>query len=242
MAEASRLQPLHMMQARFSNADLLQSAKEQGLSTDSPDLGYVLHGHLAALFGDLAPKPFQVIDRRSGVTVLGYGSADQQALEERLDFAEPLAARSLFDLATKPMRTQWTTGRRLGFEVRVIPTVRIGNRERDAYLSLVGRLEKNEEAGHREPIYRQWLERQLAPAAKVESCGMDRFRLTRLFRRGARGEKGRSVGRPRFPDAVFKGTLVVENSDAFARLLTRGVGRHRAFGFGMLLLRPPSRP
>jgi CRISPR system Cascade subunit CasE len=26
---------------------------------------------------------------------------------------------------------------------------------------------------------------------------------------------------------------------AFRALLARGVGRHRAFGFGMLLLRPP---
>jgi CRISPR/Cas system endoribonuclease Cas6 (RAMP superfamily) len=28
---------------------------------------------------------------------------------------------------------------------------------------------------------------------------------------------------------------------AFLRLLAQGVGRHRAFGFGMILLQPPDR-
>jgi CRISPR system Cascade subunit CasE len=36
------------------------------------------------------------------------------------------------------------------------------------------------------------------------------------------------------------GILEVTGGEAFARLLARGVGRHRAFGFGMLLLKPVS--
>jgi len=32
----------------------------------------------------------------------------------------------------------------------------------------------------------------------------------------------------------------VRDPTGFAALLARGVGRHRAFGFGMLLLRPPA--
>ena len=41
------------------------------------------------------------------------------------------------------------------------------------------------------------------------------------------------------PDALFTGEITVADPEAFCRLLARGVGRHRAFGFGMLLLRPP---
>jgi CRISPR system Cascade subunit CasE len=37
------------------------------------------------------------------------------------------------------------------------------------------------------------------------------------------------------------GALEVRNSEAFANLLARGVGRHVAFGFGMLLMRPLGR-
>jgi CRISPR system Cascade subunit CasE len=43
------------------------------------------------------------------------------------------------------------------------------------------------------------------------------------------------------PDVTFTGTLTVTDPTAFSALLARGVGRHRAFGFGMLLLRPPTR-
>ena len=49
---------------------------------------------------------------------------------------------------------------------------------------------------------------------------------------GVKGEQGGS------PDATLQGTLAVVDSGAFQALLARGVGRHRAFGFGMLLLRP----
>jgi CRISPR system Cascade subunit CasE len=46
------------------------------------------------------------------------------------------------------------------------------------------------------------------------------------------------AGRIERPNAVLEGTLTVGDPDAFARLLARGIGRHRAFGFGMLLLKP----
>ena len=40
------------------------------------------------------------------------------------------------------------------------------------------------------------------------------------------------------PDAVMRGNITVTDSDAFTRLLSHGIGRHRAYGYGMLLLRP----
>jgi CRISPR system Cascade subunit CasE len=43
------------------------------------------------------------------------------------------------------------------------------------------------------------------------------------------------------PDAVVHGTLTITDPVAFAGLLARGVGRHRSYGYGMLLLRPPQR-
>ena len=41
---------------------------------------------------------------------------------------------------------------------------------------------------------------------------------------------------------MVHGALTVTDPDAFAALLARGVGRHRAYGYGMILLRPPNRP
>ena len=57
------------------------------------------------------------------------------------------------------------------------------------------------------------------------------FQRTRAVRkRHARYSEG--------PDAVMRGILTITDSDAFSELLAHGIGRHRAYGYGMLLLRP----
>ena len=43
------------------------------------------------------------------------------------------------------------------------------------------------------------------------------------------------------PSAVLEGTLSITDPVEFRQTLARGIGRHRAFGFGMLLLRPAVR-
>ena len=40
------------------------------------------------------------------------------------------------------------------------------------------------------------------------------------------------------PDAVMQGVLTVNDPEAFARLLSKGIGRHKAYGYGMLMIRP----
>jgi CRISPR system Cascade subunit CasE len=68
---------------------------------------------------------------------------------------------------------------------------------------------------------------------------MTEFKLSAVLRRGALQTEGARPKRPvQGPDAVFTGVLQVRDSDAFAALVARGIGRHRAFGFGMLLLKP----
>jgi CRISPR system Cascade subunit CasE len=41
------------------------------------------------------------------------------------------------------------------------------------------------------------------------------------------------------PQALFGAEAVVVDGERFADLLARGIGRHRAFGFGMVLVAPP---
>lgn len=104
----------------------------------------------------------------------------------------------------------------------------------------------------REEVYRAWLAARLHPAATLEQARMVALRGARLWRKGGAGtgaaERMRGGARPRFGprvaidrrEAVFEGVLRVDDPVAFAALLARGVGRHRAFGYGMLLLRPVS--
>ncbi len=242
MPELAPLPPLHMVQLSVSSRDLMRSAKTQNIPERAGDLGYVLHGQMAALFGDLAPKPFHAMERNGSVTVLGYSGADQDLLREQVDiFAKPVDARALRELATKTMPSSWDVGRRLGFEVRVCPTVRRGGREFDAYFQATETWPDDKDLPPREPIYRDWLALKLEGAAELKSCRLHRFRMFKLFRREQRDGGGRKPTRPRYPDVVMRGELEVTHSEAFAHLVARGIGRHRAFGFGMLLLRPPSR-
>lgn len=100
----------------------------------------------------------------------------------------------------------------------------------------------------RAEIYRSWLAARLEPAASLEMARLISTRDALLWRRGIpQGGPALSMyDRPRLShagrsalgrrEAVFEGTLRVGDPAAFASLLARGVGRHRAFGFGMLLL------
>jgi CRISPR system Cascade subunit CasE len=277
MAETT--EPLHMLQLRLDGRELLRSARRQGLSRQTEDLGYLVHGHLAALFGDLAPQPFHTSRHSQDVEVLAYGPRDAEELQEHAEtFALPADLQALQHLAGKELPATWSAGRRLGFEVRVCPVVRTSSAtphrkagaEVDAFLAACDRREAGDvdydgapkqgsdpqgtgsqpdgpQPGdeppelQREAVYRDWLSRQLQPAAQLETARLTCFRLARIFRRTrGRQSKGsaRQSSRPTRPDAVLTGELSVLDGEAFHRLLARGVGRHRAFGFGMLLLRP----
>ena len=90
----------------------------------------------------------------------------------------------------------------------------------------------------RERVYGEWLARELQAGGEREKDGppaaslvdgslhLESFRRARMHRRGG--------GRIERPDALLVGSLKVEDPGAFTALLARGLGRHRAFGFGML--------
>ena len=87
----------------------------------------------------------------------------------------------------------------------------------------------------REDVYNDWLREQFqrrGGAQLEKKASLKSFQRTRVIRRrGSRPIEG--------PDAIMSGTLTITDGDEFAELLARGIGRHRAYGYGMLLLRPP---
>jgi CRISPR system Cascade subunit CasE len=75
------------------------------------------------------------------------------------------------------------------------------------------------------------------------------WRLSPLYRKAANRKVGAVEGNRNarrgtrlmtMPEAEFEGTLEVLDGTAFHAVLARGIGRHRAFGYGMLLVRPAS--
>lgn len=239
---------LHLLKLQPDMVRLGRWARDHRLlpARGDDDLGYALHALLAAAFGELAPKPFLLQqDAPRPAALLAYSVHRIDALRDHAAaFAEPdaLAALGVDALAGKAMPDRFAAGRRLGFAVRVRPTVRTdrgGQRDRvrevDAFLAAVTGTEPG--AGpERGAVYRDWLAQRLrAGGAEPEAVSLDSFRLSDALRRGT----GRALRPQPGPDAAFTGVLRVAEPDAFAALLGRGVGRHRAFGYGMVLLRPP---
>lgn len=239
---------LFLVQIFLDSRALERRRDDHGLPVRSTDLGYLVHGQLAACFGELAPKPFRVRDRGGRIEIFGYADADKDALRAQVEtFADPVFAEALLDLATKKMPATWREGQRLGFEIRACPVVRLANRgpngqnpgaEVDAFLHACWQVEEGEPVDRAE-VYEAWLREQLAPAASLERATLDRFRLPRLHRKTQAKAGERKMKPIARPDATFHGELTVADADAFPALLRRGVGRHRAFGFGLILLRPP---
>jgi len=242
-------EPLFMLQLQPDAARAGLWIAGEGLSKRGADDGYGWHALLKAAFGDLAPQPFRLIERpRKPLGLLGYTRADAAALRDHAAaFADPAVAAALGveGLAVKRMPDAFRPGQRFGFDVRVRPTIRqhVGgdrneSRERDVFLATI------EKAGPRESradldraaVYSEWLRGRLeAHGATLIEARPLAMRRTRVSRRNVARELRSGI---EGPDATFGGTLEVGNPDDFHRLLARGVGRHRAFGFGMLLLRP----
>lgn len=223
------------------------------------DLGDALHGLLRAAFGAHAPQPFRYLDEHRGL--LAYTPLDAQAMAEQVALADDLAARTLglgacsahAGYRLRPFPTQWAQGQVLGFEVRVRPTVRSGQKEQDAFWHAVIQAGGPQGAAvQREAIYAQWLREQLAVregaplqpwqgAVELLDAQLSAFARGTVVRRtqpiAGQPRKGRAI---EGTDATLTGRLRVTDPAAFAHLLARGVGRHRAYGFGMLLLHRPS--
>ena len=209
------------------------------------DPDHAMHCLLTECFGDLAPKPFRLIVPRGAAcgVLYGYGQAEADTLREAAGvYADPLQAKIIpgHTINSKPMPTEWRTEKQLGFETRIRPIVRRSRntescpgREWDAFQLKAMQYPKNEMPCSREEVYREWLSDQFdrRGGARLESAELRSFQRTRAVRKlRARHSEG--------PDAIMRGVLTITDAAAFTTLLTQGIGRHRAYGYGMLLLRP----
>jgi len=237
----------HLIRARLHPPAMLRFAGDAGV--DARDPGYLVHLLLRRVFGGRAPQPFHLEESARHPLLWGYAEADAAELGERLALADPLAAGAFVSgsLASRPMPASFPPGRRLGFRLRASPVVR-RRREDGRVLELDVFLARaldrpREEAVVREEVYRDWLARRLDEGgARLQVVRMVRFLQVPLVRRTGGGRPhplpSPGGGLARRPDAIFEGVLEVVDPERFAARLRRGIGRHRAFGYGMLLLRP----
>ncbi len=251
---------LHMLSFRPDMQRLMRLAAREHLLPAGGDLGYALHAVFAASFATLAPKPFVLLPpgaQGRDWRLLAYSGYPLGTLRTYAEaFADPdfLASLALGTAEEKTMPRTFQQGMRLAFRLRVRPVVRTGKpnpngigfnegsgkgkaRESDAYQAAAVAV-GNAAGVSRGKVYSDWLETRLTDAgATLETVSLDAFRLTRLMTRDrSNGEKANR--HTEGPDATMLGILRIADPTAFGAALRRGIGRHRSFGFGMLLLAP----
>lgn len=224
------------------------------------DEGRAIHHLLVETFGPGILQPFRLFvePRRHQGNIYAYSQADGPMLRgtaRACALPEVTGILDLSQLESKAMPDEWRAGRRIGFEIRVKPISRLmkplpdsdggtfaKGAEMDVFLlEALRRFPKStlaEEsmlrAGRsRRCVYSDWLAARLNGAATLaEGTILSHFLRRRVARKGAA---------PEGPDATLQGNLIVADPLRFKEVLEQGVGRHKAYGYGMMLLRPPGR-
>lgn len=244
---------LYLVQLALHTDRVFALARQRRLPSREVDTGYVVHGLLRGLFGDVAPQPFALMPAKARVLpVLAYSSVDDGVLRRRAEeFADPELHASVdwSRFVAKAMPTDWSPGRRLGFELHSCPTVRMAKAgphhaagaEVDVFLARCWQAPTPDTPVDREAVYREWLGTQVdrRAGARVVRVDVAGFQVERVLRRTQAVGGDRKSRLLRKPEVTFRGELEVTDGPAFVGLLRRGIGRHRAFGFGMILVRPP---
>lgn len=240
---------LHLVELPLHLPDLHGWAAKRGLARGLFDEGLALHHLLGEVFGPAALQPFRlmVAPRATHATLYAYGTEPAETLVKTAITVAPPSERAILSLdqirsLPRPPEN-WQAGQRLGFDLRLRPVVRLASAlktdreqfakgaEIDAFLA---KNLRNDKTHAREEVYLDWLEARLSPAADLDrdtTC-LHKFQRQTVLRGGKRLDG---------PDATIHGTLTIKDPKGFAELLARGIGRHCAYGYGMLLLRPPQR-
>jgi len=256
---------LHLVRLELVRSACDALGERRGLPSGHGDEGYLAHCAMVELFGELAPRPFwiQPREKRGGrrmevFPVLGYSAAPAGEVEDAVGlFMEPAAFGTLHpgSIESKPVALgRIREGARFGFELTACPVVRTrrgapgerrhanaGPIELDAHRhATLEALRSGGAPPDRQEAYLAWLKRRLEGDAVSELAGArvlgQRTRAAVRRRGGGARREGVEI---EIPDVTFSGTLRVGDPSAFAELVRSGVGRHKAFGFGMLRLRPP---
>lgn len=144
----------------------------------------------------------------------------------------PADDTGIWRIDTKPYAPAIAAGRRLGFVLRANPTVTRDGERHDVVMAAMKR-DGLDRAAAIETAGAEWIERQGARAGfAVERASL---------RLGAyvRHRFERPGGKPMVLAALdFEGFLTVTDAEAFGRALIGGLGRGKAFGFGLMLVRP----
>ncbi|MFW5859543.1 MAG: type I-E CRISPR-associated protein Cas6/Cse3/CasE [Planctomycetota bacterium] len=251
--------PLAMVRCELSARGLISLAQRRNQGTRALDLGYTIHCWLREAWGETWPKPFAWNEEADTIEVLGYRRSDNAGTQ--VHDPDGLLVRPA---ESRAMPATWPDAHRLAFRLQTVASRRISKRgkslppppgiegattagpgdEVDAYQHHLARSPNTAPRPDlREQVYIDWLQERVNGDAgctftDVRIEGVKRQILQRKPQRDTPGAARPPPRQVELPAVTFTGALTVTDSDAFTAFLAKGVGRHKAFGFGMMLLRP----
>lgn len=142
----------------------------------------------------------------------------------------------VWTLRTKPYEPELAVGDQLSFALRVNPAVtyRQDGRTRRADVVMKARHPlasgDDRQAVDREVVVREWLSPRLGNhGASLDHCALMAYTV--------RKNRARTGQRHQVAVADLEGTLTVTKPEAFTPLLFGGIGKARAYGCGLILVR-----
>ncbi len=245
---------LHLVKVPLRAEKLVRVSRRRGIPLRDLDDGYLAHCVLREVWQERAPAPFVLRGRGRCIDAWGYSRADACSLiDHARHFADPALLSVIDDvdgISSRPMPT-FEKGRRVGFHLRACPVVRLSSGRRghragaeiDAFLARCLQVGPSVVVS-REDVYRQWLAERLRDATQsgvtAERISIAAFSREHLTRRT--GGETREARRLERPDVRFEGDLVVDDGARFLARIEKGIGRHRAFGFGAIVVVPAGSP
>ena len=200
------------------------------------DSARALHCLVFHTFGPhRAPRTFAAIENperpREHATLLAYSTSSAEELQEVARANQSALTAGIMNphsFRSTPVPDSWHKGTTLRFQVRTIPTFRPRGSSIEVDLH-----RKYDASPTREETYHRWLSRIMADkgGADAPPHAMELIHYnTRSIRR--------SPVSPvmTVPDVTIQGTCTIDDPEKWNHALTVGVGRHKAYGYGMLLL------
>jgi CRISPR system Cascade subunit CasE len=216
---------------------LSEWSAQRGMRTEAgPDIRRVLHHLVDECFGQSVLKPFRMYTTSGTAALYGYCSTPCSDLIETSQIIacpDTLAVLDVSKIREKKMPSEWQSGKRIGFDVCTIPVRRAAgsNKEIDTYIRDVNKWKdsKDSAAPSREESYLTWLDERFGGAADIVR-EVTNFRAKSV----ATKRKGEVIRRT---EATFQGDLIIKDPQLFAEKIAGGIGRHKSYGYGMIILR-----
>lgn len=204
------------------------------------DFGYVIHAILEILFRKNRPQTFYFDS--SNDNLYFYSNFSRAQLTKQLTKKNRAACCGLglgnlcHDCEVLDITSMTAMDQQLSFQIKTSPTKRLtgSGREVDVF-SVTDGSEQERHAAYKKWLHARILESGLGDV-NIDDVAIEQHSVLRREKRIVDSKNRKKVVID-VPVALFTGTFTVHTRKCFLESLLNGIGRHKAFGFGMLMIK-----